>query len=437
MEKSTPPPSSPLVAGKSELASLGTSLGFSVGGILGLFSKAGSEGALVTTILGEHYNIDTNSSQQLEHHLKSLFRFCYRKGIVPLEPYSFTSDAGWGCMIRCAQMLLCNTFRVQFWGSDWRIGRDLSLLQSNPEYFDLLFWFLDYPGYPHIYSLHHIVGGGMIYGKLPGEWYGGHTIALILADLTKLHRRKYRGPLETVVAEGHVLCIEDCEAACSANNLSEEEMLGVPGMVPSGAQDAKSRDSLGDLDDTYDPLFNPPPNIPCQPSWKCSLLVLLPLRLGVQKLNFEYHDELMSVFSDRSCVGILGGTPNHAIYFIGCSQAGASKSLIGFDPHSVEPAFDVSSPFPNQRMFQSVHKGEPTTIDLAQLDPSMCIGYFFKSREEFLQWCDAKRCSPPSSAQLFTISTYTQKFPSDTNHDAGSSNDDDIDHADDDDYVIV
>jgi len=42
-------------------------------------------------------------------------------------------------------------------------------------------WFTDYPGWPHIYSLHHLVHCGTHrYGKPAGQWVGPSTAAHML-----------------------------------------------------------------------------------------------------------------------------------------------------------------------------------------------------------------------------------------------------------------
>lgn len=86
------------------------------------------------------------------------------------NPGSFTSDTGWGCMIRSGQSMLANTFALLQLGRDWRFG------QREQEHKALLALFADAPEAP--FSIHKFVEhGAEACGKHPGEWFGPSATA--------------------------------------------------------------------------------------------------------------------------------------------------------------------------------------------------------------------------------------------------------------------
>lgn len=114
--------------------------------------------------------------------------------------------------------------------------------------------------------------------------------------------------------------------------------------------------------------------------WK-SLILLIPVRLGADKLNLIYAPCLTSILSLEQCIGIIGGRPKHSLYFVGYQD----DKLIHLDPHYCQEMVDVwAADFP----LASFHCRSPRKLQLSKMDPSCCIGFYCATKEEFFGLVD-------------------------------------------------
>jgi cysteine protease ATG4 len=151
----------------------------------------------------------------------------------------------------------------------------------------------------------------------------------------------------------------------------------------------------------YDPLFNPPPQ--SLHSFDYGLLILIPLRLGLKNVNEDYLPGLRWCLRCPYSVGILGGRPNHAIYFVGYQGA----HLFGHDPHTVWPTPALDGPFPSLDYVQQASVSELTSMRISQLDPSIALAFHVKDEAEF---DDFIRLAKSAEQGLFTIDHQPPSF---------------------------
>lgn len=92
----------------------------------------------------------------------------------------FTSDSGWGCMIRSGQCLLANAIAML------RLGRDRRRGDRNAQEKEILRLFADDPAAP--FSIHSFVKhGAEVCGTFPGQWFGPSATARCIRDLITRH----------------------------------------------------------------------------------------------------------------------------------------------------------------------------------------------------------------------------------------------------------
>ncbi|CAH8645174.1 unnamed protein product [Schistosoma mattheei] len=133
-------------------------------------------------ILGCKYD-SLDDREEIARHLKSRLWMTYRKGFSPIGSRNGPkSDAGWGCMHRCGQMILAEAMLRFHLGRSWKWSPE----QESPEYYRLLQMFQDRRS--ALYSIQTITLTGVSLGKSIGSWFGPNTVAQVLKKLSVYDR---------------------------------------------------------------------------------------------------------------------------------------------------------------------------------------------------------------------------------------------------------
>ncbi|KAL0936666.1 cysteine protease ATG4 (peptidase family C54) [Colletotrichum truncatum] len=244
-----------------------------------------------------------------------------------VDQNGFSSDSGWGCMIRSGQSLLANAMAVVDLGRDWRRGK---LPEKERK---LLSLFSDDPRAP--YSIHQFVQhGSSACGKYPGEWFGPSATARCIQALADMQDQSFR-----VYSTG------------DGPDVYEDSFMRVA--KPDGTQ------------------FHP-------------TLILVGTRLGIDKITPVYWDALIAALQMPQSVGIAGGRPSASHYFIGTQ----GSYLFYLDPHHTRPAlpFHEDPSKYSDADVASVHTRRLRRLHVRELDPSMLIGFLIKDEDDWTEW---------------------------------------------------
>uniref|UniRef100_A0A8C8G3I1 Cysteine protease n=1 Tax=Oncorhynchus tshawytscha TaxID=74940 RepID=A0A8C8G3I1_ONCTS len=254
-----------------------------------------------------------------------------------------SSDTGWGCMLRCGQMILAQALVCSQLGRAWRWRAEGG---QPEEYHRILHCFLDKKD--SCYSVHQMAQMGVGEGKSVGEWYGPNTVAQVLKKLALFDDWN---SLAVYVSMDNTVVIEDIKQACLHTHGNRATMC------PHSQSQSR-----------FD--------------WR-PLLLVIPLRLGINHINPVYIQALKECFKIPQSCGVLGGKPNLAYYFIGF----VGEELIYLDPHTTQSA--VESEAGSGVDDQSYHcLRSPRRMKITNLDPSVALGFFCKSEDDFDSWCN-------------------------------------------------
>ncbi|XP_013118471.1 cysteine protease ATG4D isoform X2 [Stomoxys calcitrans] len=278
----------------------------------------------------------------------------YRREFPTMNGSNYTSDCGWGCMLRSGQMLLAQALICHFLGRSWRYDPESQLhstLEDNMHK-KIIKWFGDSSSKSSPFSIHTLVKLGEEMGKKPGDWYGPASVSYLLRQALKNAAQENADfdNLVIYVAKDCTIYMGDIEAECS-----------IPEPTPKSHVPWRK---------TQTPKSNE-----VKSNWK-SLIVLIPLRLGTEKLNPVYAHCLKLLLSTEYCIGIIGGRPKHSLYFVGFQE----DKLIHLDPHYCQEMVDV-----NQENFplHSFHCKSPRKLKSSKMDPSCCIGFYCQTKVDF------------------------------------------------------
>nr|CDJ26740.1 cysteine peptidase 2 family C54 protein [Tityus serrulatus] len=306
-------------------------------------------------ILGKKYSV-LHDLEELRLDICSKIWFTYRKNFPPIGGTGPTSDSGWGCMLRCGQMVMAQALIFRHLARGWIWNPR----EPDPIYLDILKMFQDKKDCP--YSIHQIAQMGVSEGKGIGQWFGPNTIAQVLRKLATYDEWSH---LIVHVALDNAVITDDLKTLCKVN----EE-------IPCNKYEVNESTSR-QISNNH-PLTN---NRSSDSNWK-PLLLFIPLRLGLSEINPVYLKALKITFCLKQSLGIIGGKPNHALYFIGV----VGNEVVYLDPHTTQQATDISLEIPNDSSYHCPY-GNSRRMNLNQMDPSVALCFYFQTEEEFDSWC--------------------------------------------------
>ncbi|KAJ2635057.1 Cysteine protease atg4 [Coemansia sp. RSA 1286] len=296
-------------------------------------------------LLGRHYQQAENApeqedqGQQISSWLPSypqsfvkdfsrLIWCTYRSNYPPISPTAFTTDSGWGCMLRAGQTLLAQALQLHHFGREWEFdwrGTSEKDISRRQQYVGIVKQFFDDYSRTSLFSIHRMASlGTQLEGKDIGQWFGPYGTAAVIRELA--------------LKSNHELSIYT------------------------------TTDGTVYLADICEPEFKP-------------TLILVATMLGIDRVNPVYYPFIQASLTLPQSAGIAGGRPSSALYFAGFQ----GDEMIYLDPHFTRPA--VAQKQDDQYTESDLASYSCTTprrLAINRLDPCMVFGYYCGTLESLI-----------------------------------------------------
>lgn len=382
-------------------------------------------------------SLPAEMQQLLLEDFSSKFWFTYRRDFPPLGPPVLSSDVGWGCTIRSGQMMMAEALARCWWGRTTQLYNTHSTPQAAAASFDqaaagsssqeessaaaaagqaadaetsaqrrgvvpdelpLLRLFLDQPGPSAPFSIHNICRAGAHHGVVPGQWLGPWVLCKALAAAAADYQQQQQQPLGLQV---HVACdpgggapalqLDRLKQLLAGHHSSSAADDGGREAAASQAGGGSSSSAAGSSADAGQQQARQ------QAQQQPGLLLLVPLTLGVGRVDERYLPQLAAVLTFPQSVGIVGGRPGASLYFLGAQ----GSAVLYLDPHEVQEV--VALP----EGAASYHCSTPRLMPLTSIDPSLAIGFYCSSAGELddLSSRLQQLASGAGGAPLMTVDT--------------------------------
>lgn len=131
------------------------------------------------------------------------------------------------------------------------------------------------------------------------------------------------------------------------------------------------------------------------------LLLIIPLRLGLTDINPIYIAALKRCLDIQGTLGIIGGRPNQALYFIGY----VGDEALYLDPHTCQRSGGINNKESQSEveMDETFHQKHAGRINFTSMDPSIAVAFLCKTQSDFDRLISELKASRENETPIFEI----------------------------------
>ena len=321
------------------------------------------------TIYSKTYTKDI--LRKLIYSIAKILYFSYKKNFPKIKNSNtnkiYTSDKGWGCMIRCGQMILSRGIYKYFkklkfdtleaLNQSWKFFYDniIELNEFPEEFFNMMNLFIknykinkqnhqNLIGCFPPFSIKSICLNGILCHKFAGDWFSDVNLCYLFHIISE----KYNLFKNLKIFSFHT-------------QLFKEEII--KGCFTKINNTMNNNEYIEFENEKY--------------YFKNMGIIFISVRLGIEKISIEYHKSLRKFFLCKENIGIIGGIKNLAYYFIGYKDDG---ELLYLDPHSTK---ECSKYIFNNNINHYYLCSNVKSLEINKMTTALSFGFIFRDLNEF------------------------------------------------------
>ena len=266
------------------------------------------------------------NDEKILYKLGKILLFTYRKNFPKITNYktkkTYTTDAWWGCMIRCGQMILSHGIYLllKSKGMDTQTALDVTVPLFNeypitksrlhPLFHGILEKYKDIKKDENLqikeffppFGIKTLCDVGEIFERTAGEWFSDVVITKVFKRIAEYFNLFSNPQLDVKI-------------------MIFQSYIDMPQLLNECFIEKKKEEN----NDQYMRLHGK------YYYFNKMGIVFVNVRVGLDKIPPEYYKGIKQLFSLKSCIGIIGGKTRLAYYFIGYNDE--ENSLLYLDPH--------------------------------------------------------------------------------------------------------
>ena len=315
------------------------------------------------------------NEEKILYKLGKILLFTYRKNFPKITNYktkkTYTTDAWWGCMIRCGQMILSHGIYLllKSKGMDTQTALDVTVPLFNeypitksrlhPLFHGILEKYKEIKKDENLqikeffppFGIKTLCDVGEIFERTAGEWFSDVVITKVFKRIAEYFNLFSNPQLDVKI-------------------MIFQSYIDMPQLLNECFIEKKKEEN----NDQYMRLHGK------YYYFNKMGIVFVNVRVGLDKIPPEYYKGIKQLFSLKSCIGIIGGKTRLAYYFIGYNDE--ENSLLYLDPHVTK---DSDKEVTMESILGKYINKEIHLLKMNKMSTAFTIGFCFTKYSEFLE----------------------------------------------------